>query len=252
MIGLLVLGPIGAAIGFLVGSIYDGLHRFQSMISPTLSSARGSFFNTTFSLMGHLAKADGHVSRSEIQVAEALMQRMGLSADSRREAIALFNKGKADAFDIEAQLDQFMTACSMQPNLRQMLLVFLFTMAQADGEVSAREQSLLQHIAARLGFSRQQYEQLFSMFRAQERFSDPPPGQRERRHSIKDAYTALGVSPNDSDADIKKAYRRLMSQHHPDKLIAEGVPEDMVRIATERSQDIQNAWNEIRQARGIK
>lgn len=251
LVGLLTLGPFGAIAGFLIGSVYDGIHRFKVMVGPALNSIRGSFFETTFLLMGRLAKADGVVSREEIRVAEELMRRMGLNSDRRREAIELFNRGKADDFNVEAQLDTFMAACSGQPNLRQMLLVFLFTMAHADGEVSPPETQLLQHVAARLGFSRQQFEQLFAMFSAQDRFSDAPPGQQQRRHSVNDAYAALGVSPDATDSECKKAYRRLMSQHHPDKLMAEGVPEEMVKLATERSQEIQNAWEQIRKARGI-
>ena len=250
-IGFLALGPFGAVAGFLIGSVYDGLYRFKSMVGPAMKNIQGSFFETTFLLMGRLAKADGVVTRDEIRVAEELMRRMGLNADRRREAIELFNRGKSDEFDMNTQLDQFMAACSAQPNLRQMLLVFLFSMAHADGSVSTEEHNMLQHVAARLGFSRQQFEQLLSMFHAQDRFSQPPPGSRERRHSINDAYAALGVDASASDSECKKAYRKLMSQHHPDKLISEGVPEEMIKIATERSQEIQNAWEQIRKVRGI-
>ena len=69
--------------------------------------------------------------------------------------------------------------------------------------------------------------------------------------SLADAYTALGTTESASDRDVKQAYRRLMSQYHPDKLIAEGMPEDMVKMATERTQEVQNAWEQVRKARGL-
>ena len=88
------------------------------------------------------------------------------------------------------------------------------------------------------------------MFSAQEHFSGAKSATPDTR-SLADAYAALGVEESTSDRDVKQAWRRLMSQYHPDKLIAEGMPEDMVKMATERTQDIQNAWEQVRKARGI-
>jgi DnaJ like chaperone protein len=88
------------------------------------------------------------------------------------------------------------------------------------------------------------------MAQAQEHFHgeqgfSPQPGT-----SLEDAYDALGVTPEVGDKDLKRAYRKLMSENHPDKLIAQGVPEDMVKLATERSQEIQAAYEMVRKARG--
>ena len=76
-------------------------------------------------------------------------------------------------------------------------------------------------------------------------------GAASSSRSLADAYAALGVAESASDAEVKKAWRRLMSQYHPDKLIAEGMPEDMVKMATERTQEIQSAWEQVRKARGL-
>ncbi len=82
-------------------------------------------------------------------------------------------------------------------------------------------------------------------------FFPGPAGAPPAAHSLADAYEALGVTETAGDREVKQAYRRLMSQYHPDKLIAEGMPEDMVKMATERTQEIQAAWEQVRRARGL-
>jgi DnaJ like chaperone protein len=102
-----------------------------------------------------------------------------------------------------------------------------------------------------MGINARQCEQLLAMLTAQQGFAGggsqgrPPP----RLDEIEQAYRALGVNSDDSDKDIKKAYRRLMSQHHPDKLIGQGVPVDMMKIATEKAQTIQVAFDLIKTVR---
>jgi DnaJ like chaperone protein len=178
------------------------------------------------------------------------MARMGLSAEHRQEAIALFKRGAQPEFDTEAQITRFMTQCGAHPSLRQMLLMLLFSTAAADGTMAPTEHALLRLIAARIGFSDAAFEQMLRMFSAQEHFSDAP-GAASASRSLADAYAALGVAESASDTEVKKAWRRLMSQYHPDKLIAEGMPEDMVKMATERTQEIQSAWEQVRKARGL-
>ena len=76
------------------------------------------------------------------------------------------------------------------------------------------------------------------------------PGQDPERLSAEQAYAVLGVSPHEADADVKRAYRRLMNQHHPDKLVAKGLPEEMMRAATEKTQEIKAAYERVKEARG--
>lgn len=249
-LGLLAAGPFGAIAGLLIGHIFDSVNRVKRFVGGTLKAVQSTFFETTFTLMGHIAKSDGRISEREIAVTEQLMARMGLSAEHRQEAIALFKRGAQPEFDTETQLTRFMTHCGAHPGLRQMLLMFLFTTAAADGTMAPTEHALLRLIAARIGFSDAAFEQMLRMFSAQDHFSDAP-GAAPSSRSLADAYAALGVSESDSDPEVKQAWRRLMSQYHPDKLIAEGMPEDMVKMATERTQEIQNAWEQVRKARGL-
>lgn len=249
-IGIFLAGPIGLLLGLLIGYFVDQAHALRASFTPGLDTARTTFFETTFTLMGRIAKSDGRVSEQEVAVTEQLMGRMGLSAEHRREAIALFKRGATPEFAVDAQIERFVTDCGAHPNLRHMLLMFLFSTAAADGELASAEHELLARIAARIGFSPAAFEQLMRMFSAQDSFGQAP-GAPSRTHGLAEAYAALGVEETADDRAVKHAYRRLMSQYHPDKLIAEGMPEDMVRMATERTQEIQNAWELIRKSRGI-
>ena len=258
-LGLLVFSIASAAVVgvgiFIVGillALFAGRGRGPwRMVMRDSSAARQTFFETAFTLMGHVAKSDGRVSEQEIALTEQLMTRLGLTATHRQEAIALFKRGATQGFDVDAQLREFKVHCGSHANLRQMLMVFLFNTAIADGAISPEEHGLLRRIAIAVGFSDAQFEQLMRMFAAQEQFSGARPGAAPRPDALAQAYAALGMEVSASDREVKHAYRKLMSQYHPDKLIAEGVPEDMVRIATERTQEIQNAWELVRKARGL-
>ena len=122
---------------------------------------------------------------------------------------------------------------------------------RSDGELHSEEESLLRSVALRLGYPNAAFDQLIRMIRAQDRFGAGAGsyGSAGQRSDLPSAYEALGVKSSDSDAVIKKAYRRLMSEFHPDKLMGQGVPEDMVKVATERSQEIQAAYDLIKRDR---
>ena len=247
LLGFVSLGFIGAAIGYFFGSIIDRSMRLGvGAVNPlTAKSRQQSFLKTTFILSGKLAKADGHISQHEIDGVEAFMKQLGMNADHRREAIAYFKQGSTADFDIQATLNEFKQSCGQTKSLSQAMLSFLIVLAMADGVFDKAEQALLEHIAQQIGFTRQEFEQLISMIGAQNQFADGPSSQA----SIDQAYAALGVSDSDSDKDIKRAYRKLMSKYHPDKLIGQGLPEDMVQEATIRSQEIRTAYELIQKHR---
>jgi len=177
-----------------------------------------------------------------------LMSKMGLTAEHRREAIRLFKAGAEPGFNPDASFATFRQDCARSPNLTQMLLVYLINLAMADGALDQAEVNALTRIAEGLGFSRFAFEQILRMIQAQNRFGGER-AQQPRIDELAVAYEALGVSANASDADVKKAWRKLMSEYHPDKLMGQGMPADMVKEATERSQEIQAAYDLIKKSR---
>lgn len=205
-----------------------------------------AFFTATFSIMGYLAKADGKVSRSEIQMAQNIMSQMNLASDQRKAAIELFNQGKQADFPLDDILLQFKKECHRRTNLLQMFLEILIATAFADNQLDNAEHAALQYIAKSIGFSSPQLEQLINMVGAQQQHSQQPVSSAS---SLSQAYAALGVDKDVSDAALKKTYRRLMSQHHPDKLVAKGLPEEMIKLANEKTSEIKMAYEQIKNSR---
>ncbi|MDH3694681.1 MAG: co-chaperone DjlA [Gammaproteobacteria bacterium] len=250
-VGYMIWGFLGALIGVFLGHKLDSgvgrltYQRYSS--SGSQERVRKAFFTATFSVMGYVAKSDGRVSEAEIKMANALMSQMQLSEEQRVQARELFNQGKQTDFDVNAVLDQFRYACHRRLNLIRMFLEIQIQAAFADGNIHAIEQTVLADIAQKLGFPRFQFEQLLQMIAAT--VHSQSQRQTTQKAPISDDYKILGVSRDASDAELKRAYRRLMSQHHPDKLVAKGLPEEMLKLATEKTQRIQAAYDQICEAR---
>lgn len=191
----------------------------------------------------------GHISQDEIDHTEQLIKEHGLTAEGRETAIAMFKKGSAAGFDYQAQLATFMQVCGHTHDLKQMLLVYLIVMALADGRVDETEESLLKDIAATLGFDAVAFRQLMESVISQSHFAGAN-GQRQATPSmLEDAYKALGVTKDNTDQEIKRAYRKLMSQYHPDKLMGQGLPKEMIEVGTKQAQEIQVAYDLIVESR---
>lgn len=253
LLGLLIWGFPGLVIGALVGHAFDrGLGKALRFASPeNIARIKQSFFETTFLLSGYLAKADGRVSEAEIEHTEQLIAQMGLDAQKRQQAIDFFRRGAAAEFKVEPVIAAFIETCGPQRQLQQTLLLFLISLAHADQELSPPEHAALVRIADLLGLGAVQLEQLLRMAQAQDHFHDGAGVGVQPGTSLNDAYAALGVDSAIDDKALKRAYRKLMSENHPDKLIARGVPDNMIKLATERSQEIQAAYEMIRKQRRL-
>jgi DnaJ like chaperone protein len=234
--GYYFFGFFGALFGLFVGSIFDRVRVYGSGgVNPLQNGLRRAvFLETVFISMGKLAKADGHVSQDEIDHVEQFMQKLGMTAEHRQQAIALFKQGATADFDIAPTYQQFMAVCGHTKNLKDVLLVYLIVMALADGHFHPAEEALLTDIAGRLGYGPAAFKQMLDMVLNQSHFA---AGQATTAAALEDAYKALGVTKDSSDAEIKRAYRKLMSQYHPDKLIGQGMPEDMIAMATEQAKN---------------
>lgn len=261
--GFAVGGPLGAALGAVLGHAVDkgvnGLEE-QPEQGGRLGGGRQSrreraqlaFFTATFAVMGRLAKADGRVSENEIRVAEAVMQQMRLNDEQRRTAIRLFQEGKNAGFDLDGVVAQFRDECRRRPTLIQFFLEIQIEAAYADGEMTPAEEELLHHVCHVLGFPVERFRLIEQMLRGQRRAHQRSRGQPGGGGgmALEDAYSILGVERNASRDEVKKAYRRLMSQHHPDKLVSRGLPDEMIEKAKEKSQQISRAYEVIREHKG--
>ena len=257
--GFMVGGPLGAILGAALGHNLDkGLSGLgdENLAPGDRQRVQMAFFTATFSVMGHVAKADGRVSPDEIALAEALMAEMDLAPDLRQTARRLFNEGKSDDFPLDEVMEQFRHECHRRHTLIQMFMEIQLQAAYADGQLDPAEDRLLLHISSRLGISEFIFRRLEQMTQAERGFT----GARGRRGeparppagpSLKDAYAILNTSPDTSDSEVKKAYRRLLSQHHPDKLVAKGLPEEMMKVATRKTHEIRQAYEMVKEARGF-
>lgn len=253
--GFMLAGPLGALIGVALGHNFDkGLAgSLRDQFEPGAQErVQTAFFTALFSVMGHLAKADGRVSELEIDLARDVMRRMNLNKDMRETAIRLFNQGKQADFPLNDVLLQFRTECHRRRHLMQMFAEILMHAAYADGEVHKGERSVLEQVRQQLGFSTLQFRHIEALVRNARHFggggfAEEPPVSPEA--TLREAYEILGVQEGASDAEVKKAYRRLMNQHHPDKLVSKGLPEEMIKLATEKTQEIKKAYEMVKKAR---
>jgi len=241
-LGFVFGGPLGALIGAALGGNFDrGIKMGDNIDMGGQERVQAAFFTTTFSVMGHIAKADGHVSSLEISAAKDIMAQMQLSEAQRKAAIKFFDQGKLSDFPLEDVLHQFKKECHRRRNLIQMFVEIQIATAMADGKVDASEKRIIYTIGEILGFSRSQIEHLFNIASgAKASVSDSL--------TLTQAYKIIGVEKGSTEAEIKKAYRRLMSQHHPDKLVAKGLPDEMIALATEKTQEIRKAYDLIKES----
>jgi len=264
LLGYAAARLVGAVIGVILGHQFDrgmtarsgpgsrrGRRSRGGRYEGQLGSRQHVFFETTFIVMGHLAKVDGRVSEEEIAAAREVMRRMRLAEPQTRLAMELFNMGKRPDCPVAEQLERLRRHCGGQRQLLQTFLEIQIDLALVKGAVTPAERELLSRIADGLGIGRLELVRLEALLRARHRFGESQ-AQPAREGALEKAYEVLGIAATATDREVKTAYRRLMNQHHPDKLVANGLPESMMEMAKERTQQIREAYEIICEHRGIK
>jgi DnaJ like chaperone protein len=253
LLGIAVAGPVGAIFGAFIGHLVDAQLEGQArgpVGSPTIQE---TFFRATFQAMGHMAKADGRVSEEEIRAARAMMTELRLGTAEVQRAIELFTQGKARDFPLMATLRELHAACHDRPDLRRMFVQIQLQAALWGGSLNSAGRDVLKRIAVALEVSGFELVQMEALLRMQNtRRSEAPQAEIDRHRRLEQAYAVLGVERSASDAEITKAYRRLMNQNHPDKLLAKGLPESMLKLAQDKTAQIRAAYEVLRESRGIK
>jgi DnaJ like chaperone protein len=250
---------IGGALGLLVGS-YPGAmlgallgHQFDQGLGDRLPGAtlraRQVFFEVTFEVMGHIAKVDGRVSEEEVQTARRIMHAMHLTPDQVKQAINHFTAGKRAEFPMRQRLSDLVSAIGRRSGLARTFVEVQMQAAIGAGEIAQSKRELLWVVANTLGLNRVELAQIESMLR-QRQYGGARPIAPEL--DLSDAYKSLGIAESASDKEVKVAYRRLMNQHHPDKLVSKGLPESMTAVAEQRTQEIRAAYERIKRERNLK
>lgn len=242
LIGLAVGGPLGLLIGGGLGWWLG--RRIKRRLNVARMRIQEGFLDSIFSVMGCLCQADGKVTDGELGVAEKLFDQMRLQGEQRARARAAFERGRADDFDLNAELASVNRLTRHQPVMRQVFLQVQLSAIAADGVLHDAEHEMILRVARGVGCSDAEVQQIEAMLHGAAANS-----QGASEEALKDAYQVLGVSEDASDAEVKKAYRRLMSQNHPDKLAGKGLPESMREVAQARTSEISNAYERIREAR---
>lgn len=228
--GLAMGGPIGAILGAMAG------HYVGKKTGGTLggeATEKATFTIGVIVLSAKMAKADGHVSRDEVNV---FKQAFRVPASEARTVGRIFDQAKGDATGYEPYARQLAALFCNRPAVLEELLSILFYIANADGVIHPAEKTFLEDVALIFNFTPHTFERIREEVLGSEK-SDP--------------YTILGATADMSDKEVKGLYRKLIKEHHPDKLIAEGVPEEFIKVATEKLALINAAYDRIAKMRGM-
>ena len=248
-LGYMIGGPLGAMLGVaFAGNFSKRKSNFGGFAKDYHTGdqqrVQAAFFSSVFSVMGYIAKVDGKVSKSEILLAQQVMQHMQLPEDMQKAAQELFNQGKHKDFNLDEVLEQFRTESHRRTHLIRMFLEIQIQAAYADGVFDDKEHGALKYIAQKLHFPIHDLESLIQQFSA--------TSNNTNKLTVNDAYVILGADKSLTDKELKRAYRRLLAQHHPDKLVSKGLPEEMKKTANEKTQEIISAYELIKKHRGIR
>ncbi len=241
----LVMGPWGAAVGAALGHQYDVTAQRRS--APPVGE---QFFVSAFRLMGHVAKSSGRVTEREIAAARSVMQSQRLTPAQVKTAIALFNEGKQPDFDLDREMDALRVSCQSRPQILRVFMEIQLRFALAGGDMTGVARGRVARAAALLGIAPQLLARMEAALPGGDgRF--PAGAGADHAARMLAAYRTLEVDQSVSDEALTKAYRRLMSRHHPDKLKANGLPESMMAHAQQRTQAVREAYELLKEQRGI-
>ncbi len=242
-----LFGPVGSLVGVLIGHQWD-----QSKGGARRGSVQEIsrlFFETTFEVMGRVAKIDGRVSEDEVRIARRIMHGMRLSDEQVQYAIEHFTRGKSADFPLERRLEALAVQLAGRGDLARAFVQIQLQAAVGAGDVGREKRQTLWQVASALGVSRAELAQLEAIVRGLAGGGSTQPTSAQ---SLEAAYRVLGVAPQATNEEVKTAYRRLMNQHHPDKLVARGLPESMIGVAEQKTHEVRTAYERIKTQRGFK
>jgi DnaJ like chaperone protein len=240
-LGFAIGGPLGAIAGAAFGHAFDRTGETYGVGEPdrTLTDERAqfTFFVATFSMLAKLAKADGRISKDEVDsINRFMLDDLNLNPQSRMVAMNIFNAAVNSRESFEDFAAQFYGQFHGQPQILELLIDILLRVSVADGDMSVSEEKLILSAVRIFNFSDPAYQTLKSRYvQAFEKY-----------------YAILQSTKQDSDDHIKKQYRKLAKEYHPDKIISKGLPEEFNQLAHDKFREIQEAYEIIKKERGIQ
>ena len=253
--GLATLKPWFAALGLFLGHQFDKgfAERFRAFEKQGADVGRVSddFVRALFQAMGHLAKSDGRVSEDEIRAARMVMHRLGLSPAQVRHAIAWFEEGKQPGFPLKQTVHRVRRGGARSAAKRTLFVRLLLEVVLAKDSLRKEERAMIWTICSELDIGRVDLAQLEAMIRAQKGFRRSPAGDADAAR-VRKAYKALGTTPDASNDEIKKAYRRLMNRIHPDKIASSNPDADTIAEAERRTREVRGAYEMLKARRSIR
>lgn len=266
--GFLIAGPLGAIFGLLIGNYFDkGLvehfsNPFWDFNTEKDQEIKNSFFEALFLLLGHIAKSNGHVSTLDIKCATEIMQKMRLNTKQKKLAQKLFNQGKEKSFNLYSNLNKLQKAIKDKPNLIRLFIDTQYTFIKQTG-LTIEKIDILNNILASLGMAPIQrqdgFANEFDWYNTRKRTYENYNYQKQSSNtynrtwqtsSIEDNYAILGLNSSATKEQVKRAYRKLISKNHPDKLIAKGASEKEIKAANEKTSLLSQAFDQICKSRG--
>ncbi|MEC9345804.1 MAG: TerB family tellurite resistance protein [Pseudomonadota bacterium] len=238
-IGFALGGPLGALIGGIAGHAVDRIRAEDEDDDERVADGRPAgtrqvaFTIGVIVLGAKMAKADGHVSENEIAAFKEVFQ---VPPDELRNVARVFNQAKREATGFEPYAQQLAGMFRDSPEVLEDVLAGLMHIARADGVVHPAEVDFLKSVADLFGIDAQAWRRLHATYLG--------PDQE-------DPYTVLGVAPTATDQEVRKAWRDLIKANHPDRVIAQGLPEEFVALANEKLAKINAAWDRIAKERGL-
>lgn len=237
-IGFALGGPIGAIAGAVFGHTFDNKPDGSAPIMNLSygESSQITFFVATFSMLGKLARTDGQVSRAEVDAVRQFMTYdLNLSPESQQVALNIFHTAQESGDSFESFVSQFYGQFHVQPQMLELMMDILLRVSVADGRINPSEERLIQSAASIFGFNSARYTQIRSRY----------------ARDVNKYYAVLGCTDSDTDENIKKQYRKLVSEYHPDKIIAKGLPDEFIKFANDKFNEIQEAYEAVKKERGI-
>lgn len=243
-IGFAIGGPLGALAGAVFGhSFVDRNEEAPQVLEHGYTQgnqarAQLTFFVGTFSMLAKIARCDGRITPQEVDAIERFMaEDLGLDPESRRAARGIFNKAVDSGETFLDYAQQFYGQFQTEPHLLEMMIDIMLRVSVSDGTLSGEEESLIMSAVRQFRLSDETYGKLRSKYQGA---------------GLSTYYAVLGAQEGDSEGTIKQKYRKLASEYHPDKIASKGLPEAFTQFANDKFREIQEAYEKIKEQRGIK